>query len=343
MAAALTDVVDLDRFGRIVAEGLFTLLPGISTTYTEVNPRAQRAFAVIVPEPDPAWWAEAQPVFEAHAHQHPVLQHAERTGSTVATTWDDVADVAGFRRTELYRLFYAPLGIESQLVAVLPAPEGVSIAIAVNRGPEGFSRRDREVMDALRARVVGAYRLAQLNGEYVGLRAALADDGWAVVLVDGDGTVVSASFDGAGPVVAGQPLPEPLCRAVAAAVEPEARLAGPPTRPPGPVRIDGAGPDGEVPFDAVVVPGSVPPHVVLLRPQAPPGPDDLAALGLTRRQAEVALGLVAGEANAEIARRLGIAPATVKKHLEGVYRALGVGSRAAAVARVLARRTPPGG
>src|SRR5215208_2898373 len=50
-------------------------------------------------------------------------------------------------------------------------------------------------------------------------------------------------------------------------------------------------------------------------------------LGLTERQAELALLVAQGLSNNEIGERLGIAPATVKKHLEQVYNRLGVSNR----------------
>jgi DNA-binding NarL/FixJ family response regulator len=54
---------------------------------------------------------------------------------------------------------------------------------------------------------------------------------------------------------------------------------------------------------------------------------------LTTRQREL-LDLVAdGCTNAQIARRLGIAEGTVRKHLENIYRRLGVSSRTAAITR----------
>jgi DNA-binding CsgD family transcriptional regulator len=50
--------------------------------------------------------------------------------------------------------------------------------------------------------------------------------------------------------------------------------------------------------------------------------------------------VAAGESNAQIAAALFVAPSTVRKHLENVYRKLGVTSRVAAVARLQGRDHP---
>jgi len=56
--------------------------------------------------------------------------------------------------------------------------------------------------------------------------------------------------------------------------------------------------------------------------------------GLTPREAEVALLLAQGLANASIARRLDISPHTARHHTQRVLGKLGVHSRAAAAARL---------
>lgn len=61
------------------------------------------------------------------------------------------------------------------------------------------------------------------------------------------------------------------------------------------------------------------------------GPD-LSSL-LTERQAAVLCLLAEGRSTKEIARRLGLAVATVKAHLSGTYRALGVHGRMEALAK----------
>ncbi|MCK9904334.1 helix-turn-helix transcriptional regulator [Parafrankia colletiae] len=63
--------------------------------------------------------------------------------------------------------------------------------------------------------------------------------------------------------------------------------------------------------------------------------------GLTPREREVAAHLVDGVGDREIARALGVSPRTVHKHLEQIYRKLGLQSRAAVVAMM--RQAEPSG
>jgi DNA-binding NarL/FixJ family response regulator len=62
-------------------------------------------------------------------------------------------------------------------------------------------------------------------------------------------------------------------------------------------------------------------------------PDRTADLGLTGRELAVLRLLVRGLTAEAMARRLGCSPRTVSKHLERLYRKLGVGDRLMAVER----------
>lgn len=55
---------------------------------------------------------------------------------------------------------------------------------------------------------------------------------------------------------------------------------------------------------------------------------------ITRRQRQIMEHVAGGLTNAQVARRLGLSEATVRKHLENVFARLGVTSRTAAVARL---------
>lgn len=65
----------------------------------------------------------------------------------------------------------------------------------------------------------------------------------------------------------------------------------------------------------------------------------LAPLGLTRREAEVLQWVAQGKTNMEIGTILDVSPRTVQKHLEHIYRKLGVETRMAAATRSLALAT----
>jgi DNA-binding NarL/FixJ family response regulator len=56
---------------------------------------------------------------------------------------------------------------------------------------------------------------------------------------------------------------------------------------------------------------------------------------LTPREIEVLTALADGLGNKAVARRLGISPHTVKFHIESLFRKLGAGCRAEAVAKGL--------
>jgi DNA-binding NarL/FixJ family response regulator len=56
----------------------------------------------------------------------------------------------------------------------------------------------------------------------------------------------------------------------------------------------------------------------------------LEKLGLTTRESEILLWVAQGKANSEVGTILRISAATVKKHLENIYKKLGVESRNAA-------------
>lgn len=63
----------------------------------------------------------------------------------------------------------------------------------------------------------------------------------------------------------------------------------------------------------------------------------LELLGLTQREAEVLLGIIQGKDNKAIALELSIHVSTARKHLENIYRKLGVQSRTEAIAQTLAK------
>jgi DNA-binding NarL/FixJ family response regulator len=74
----------------------------------------------------------------------------------------------------------------------------------------------------------------------------------------------------------------------------------------------------------------------LLEEMAPaPTPAALASLGLTPRETEILFWLANGKTNADIGSIVGVAPATVKKHVENLLPKLGVETRLAAALKAM--------
>src|SRR5215471_13835798 len=64
-------------------------------------------------------------------------------------------------------------------------------------------------------------------------------------------------------------------------------------------------------------------------------PGSLKSMGLTERETEVLTWVAEGKSNRDVGIILGIKSATVKKHLEHIFRKIGVETRTAAVALVV--------
>lgn len=80
-------------------------------------------------------------------------------------------------------------------------------------------------------------------------------------------------------------------------------------------------------------------HLALLRLPSPEAHrTGIPARPLSEREAEIVGWLREGKSNEEMARILGISALTVKNHLQRIYRLLGVGNRAHALARCLELR-----
>ncbi len=332
---------EVDEFAHRVCRELLRLVPGIRSSYNETNVVAHRLAGVIHPDPGRESVERLSGIFERHMFDHPIVRHFETTGEGDVVTWADLDPEGAFFETPLYREFYQPYGIRSQIAFLLPAPPGIHIALVINRDGTAFDDRERRLLSELRPHLVNLYRLVS-HAEATRQRdAALADDGWSVVLVDDAGTVLESNpvavaigaSTGVDLSVGARLREEALWSAMSGAggaLWTTSRAAPPPTMPPPTMPCD----QGTVAFEARLLRSAVGPHLLWIREPSRVTVEDGVALGLTGRQAQIALLLVDGLTNDQIANRLGIASGTVRKHLEAIFDRLGVRSRAGAVGRL---------
>jgi DNA-binding CsgD family transcriptional regulator len=326
---AVSMVENLDHFGPTVLEELDALIPSDTASFNEVDPLAHRAIVVSRPRPVSA---EEIETWQTWSHQNPSLMYALRSGDGSARRLSDFLTTDELHELEIYTYVYGPLGVEYQLSVALPAPQPTVLGIALNRRDRDFTDAELGLLDALRPHLVQAYRHAQLITEHQRtldrVAGALEEEGRAFHIVGGplDGpalAILAHHYQ-----TPSDHLPEPVESWVA--YEQAGFHSGHPNRLRQPLVSVRDGRRLTIRF----VPGGRQPDLLWLieRPReldATP----LQRLGLSEREAEVLWLLTKGKSTSEIARDLAISTGTVKKHLEHVYRKLGVSTATAAMAQ----------
>jgi DNA-binding CsgD family transcriptional regulator len=241
---------------------------------------------------------------------HPVCSYRERTGDwTTPHTVSEFASQPAFHRTAMRDAVYRHEGINYWLDMGLPPQEGVTRVFIFVHDTRDFGDRERLLLQLLEPHLERRARDVEMRAAAVEALAAAEDGGdepQAIVLATARGTI---EF--------GSPHARDLLRrylGVANGAVPAAILGGTTVLP---------GTDGRLTIRTARA-GDL---VILLLAE-----EDARTERLTPRQREVLAGVAAGLTDAEIAERLGVARATVGKHLEAIYERLEVHNRTSAAA-----------
>lgn len=326
VARRTAEVATVDDFVEVALAAMHELVPSDLVGFNEVDPMESSIVARVTP--DEAWPDYLFRRFEANMQHHPIVRYEAETGDGSPKRISDFFTTEEFHASPIYTEVYGEIGVEYMLAFGLPAPQPLVVAFALARydGPNGdYSERDRVVADAARIHLVQAYRNVR---EREWLRTALSTlhralRGRSVVLVDDADRFRSVTPDATD--MLDEVRRDAGGRFDTWLAAERARLRGDDGPIPAfPLVVDG------VDHRLVVrhLPAGPEPELLLIdeQPQGP-GPEQLRALGLTLREAEVLALVARGQTNAEIAAALGTQPATVRKHLERVFRKLGVSRR----------------
>lgn len=315
---------------EVTSPRLRALVPYDALSLNEIDP--DRGTAVVLTDPPDYGFHGSKSRFATLIRQHPVAGPRSR-GDLRTRRLSEMISVRDFHRLELYQEAYRQIGVEDQIVLGLPGE--ALVALVLSRSRRTFTDRDREVMEVVRLHLARAYqevrereRLAQLVS---GLETGLEERGMALVQIERGGRTAHAgdhAIELIGAYLGWQPgarsrLPAPILDWLA--------------QTSAPLRLDG--PRGRLVIRRLEDDGPSRWCVLLVEEQRTSAPSMTAIrdLGLSEREAQVARLLARGKRNAQIAYELGLREGTVRKHLEHIYRTLGVGSRGEAIAQVLAR------
>lgn len=278
---------------------------------------------------------------------HPFMEHIMRSlsrrlpgfvagrGKTAVKISDALTD-RQFRSLAVYNEGLRKDGVNYQVGLMLTNGKRFQTVACLHRDTRDFSERDRLILNLLGPHIVQASRNAETAAWLVQAAAGGEVDGGVIVLGPDRRvrSVSEAAFQALSrhfkPVRVGGRLPEDLDRWVRAEREGRTTVGG---RPPKPFGKEGP---STVLLARIVVGAAGEETIVLTEKLVPEDPrGGLEALGLTARESEVLYWVAHGKSNTVVSDILGITLNTVKKHLDRIYRKLGVENRTAAAKAAL--------
>lgn len=331
--------VTAEQFPRRLVKILEQLLPSELIGYNEVDLMHRRTTGVVSrADFDLARWL---PVFDAHVSEHPLIRHFQRhPDDPRVLRFSDVIASSEFHHTGIYNEFFQPLGWPYQMGLTLRAGPRRVIGIGISRGERDFTEAECRLLAALRPHVLRAYQNAKAFTRQRKIlercRHALDKSNAALLAVENNRAMLVTAR---AQRLLGKYFPAPRS---GTALPDELRHW-----------LGQGGPGHSATNDGVrglplvvrhqddalyvrLLPGRHAEEVLLsLEEQLGGSPQQLQALGLTAREAEVAAWLARGKSNPEIAVIVGMKERTVEKHLEHIYAKLGVENRVAATLQIL--------
>jgi DNA-binding CsgD family transcriptional regulator len=329
---------DLASFVDQTLPAIDELIGGDVVCHAEVNPLeatvvSQTVFAGGDVPDNPPYIRDA---FERLMLTSPLFQHWTATGEMTALRTSQFLSTRQWHDTALYQEVYKTWRTEDSLAIPLPAPSGLVACFCIERS-RLFDEREQLLMNLVMPHLAFAYRNAEALSM---LSNAGTENGTHSIFLDANCQVAQASVGALGLLDRCFPsddasfpcLPEALDAWV------RRRLA----------RLDGELPELDAPlltqtengnrvsFRLLKGAATGSQALLVMREVSTGAASRLDGFGLSAREREVMRLAIRGLPSGEIAESLVISRRTVEKHFESIYNKLGVDSRAAAIAKVLA-------
>ncbi len=312
------------------------LVPNIFSTYNEINLRTRSTVLVYHPAEWRARHEAIMPQLVAALDQHPIFHYVQRTGDGSTRFISDFIPEPEWLKTDFGRVS-ASIGIRATATMCLHTSTQASIAIALSRGGDPFTERDRQVSEILRPHLTAAYDNASA---FTAARAlallstrAMDESSHGVALTDAFGRLLHLNARGRDLLERLFPAERGWQAVLPAAIrqwlQRQESSAAAPRLP-----FELLAGDRKLVVRATQLAADR--RLVLLQEiPAAADPQRLRVLGLSAREAEVLHWMAEGKTNADIAAILKISPRTVEKHIETIYGKLGVETRTAALLKAV--------
>jgi DNA-binding NarL/FixJ family response regulator len=295
---------------------------------------------------------ELERLIHQNFDEHPLLQHMPQALHGAYQLSDFVSQKELHCLEVVYQQFLRPLDSEEQMTIFLPntnlgswreltQTDATLLGFSLHR-TRRFTERDRLILNLLRPHLSQAHANAQ---QYQQLQQNLSQlyhtlNHLGLVVLSSEGQVQEITPQSVAWLEAYFPKPTSTSQLpdhVWAWVKHQisyATLEANLAKPQLPLRIEQAGKQLVI---RLVVEQHSARYLLLLEEQTLALSNSLDLLGLSQRETEVLFWIMQGKDNKAIATQLTVGPSTVRKHLESIYRKLGVQSRTEAIAQALAK------
>jgi DNA-binding NarL/FixJ family response regulator len=298
----------------------------------------------------PGFTPEIERMIDQNFDAHPILHHMPQTLNGAYQLSDFVSQKELHCLELVYQQFLRPLDSEEQMTFFLPnaisgswhkitRTDATLVGFSLHRA-QRFTDRDRLILNLLRPHLSQAHANAQ---QYQQLQQNLSQlhhtlNHLSLVVLNSEGQVQEISPQAVAwletyfpkPTSTAQ-LPDHLWAWVKYQISCatlEANLA----KAQLPLRIEQAGKQLVI---RLVIEQRSERYLLLLEEQTRSLSQSLERLGLSQRETEVLFWVMQGKENKAIATQMRVGKSTIGKHLESIYRKLGVQSRTEAIADVL--------
>lgn len=285
--------------------------------------------------------AEALPVnllqvFAAHAHEHPLTPHivSGRTTETLKIT--DLLPSDRWQRTGLFNEFYKLVGVQHQISTRLEINPDLAYSFTLSRAKEDFGEHDRTILQFLKPHLITAIKvsqtLEQANRELEFLELAatrgiivLTFDLRLLFICNRARRLIQECF----PASEGWPVPRRILEHAASQTH---RSRSPDYNFPAMITVSAPnGAELHITVQKDLERGEI---RLLIEELKEVSPEDFRLADLTVRESEILYWLWKGKTNESIGYLCGISSRTVQKHIEHIYRKLGVETRIAAMLQI---------
>jgi DNA-binding CsgD family transcriptional regulator len=147
-------LTEIDDFRLVLLAALQRAVPSDWVAINELGPGPVLIMEIAEPPIPP----DLIPLFVRYAEQNPLMERYLRTRDGRARRISDLIGREEFHSLELYTEFYRPLGLEYQMVFMLPAEPARVIGVILSRRHEDFNDDERDLVEQARPFLIQTYR-----------------------------------------------------------------------------------------------------------------------------------------------------------------------------------------